>query len=258
MAKKMKFYIGFVCVTIFIGYQFFKADLTPKEDTRNVAPVTSIANNVSKIIENNNLPIQEQEVVKEVEQPNVIDMEIDKNEILTVRDNDFLLGNPDAKVQIIQYSSLTCPACKYYQTAIFEKLRKDYIDTGKVVYVAREFPFDKAAYQAAILARCGGKEKYYTFLNVLFKNQESWAYRKNYQELLANIGQLGGVGAEEFAVCINDPLLNQTVEQNNFDARSKLKLLYAPAIFINGVMVESEVSHNYDLLSQKIKEHLDK
>jgi protein-disulfide isomerase len=267
MKNKLKFYVALFCVSLFIGYKFLQTGIKNTDvaivDSSANQQSSSIAENVSKIIENHDNSNDIAEVSSGNLDVHAIPHEVEVtvemiNQILAVRSDDFLLGNPDAKVKIIQYSSLTCPACKYYQTSIFEKLRADYIDTGKVVYIAREFPFDKPAYQAAILARCGGREKYYTFLSVLFKNQDSWAYRKNYQELLANIGQLGGVGAEEFAGCINDPMVNQVVEQNNNDARNKLKLLYAPTLFINDVRIEGEISHNYELLSQKIKEQLDK
>jgi protein-disulfide isomerase len=278
MKKKVKFYIALFCVSMFVGYKFFnsnndKTQLNAQKTTKtinNEQRISSIAENVNKIIENSAATTQsenslapatlenlERDSLAAINAEPVISDDI-KNEILSIKGDDILLGDPTAPVKIIQYSSLTCPACKYYQTKIFEQLRTDYIDTGKVVYVAREFPFDKQAYEAAILARCGGKEKYYTFLSVLFKNQESWAYRKNYQELLTNIGQLGGVEAEAFAKCINDPAVNQVVSQNNRDATQGLKLTWAPVVFINGTKIDNEVSHDYELLSNKIKEHLDK
>jgi protein-disulfide isomerase len=271
----MKFYIALFCVSMFIGYKFFnnndKSQLNAQKTINKEQRVSSIAENVNKIIENSSATIQpennsrssatlerlERDSLAAINAEPIVSDDI-KNEILSIKEDDILLGDPTAPVRIIQYSSLTCPACKYYQTKIFEQLRTDYIDTGKVVYVAREFPFDKQAYEAAILARCGGKEKYYTFLGVLFKNQESWAYRKNYQELLTNIGQLGGVEAQAFAKCINDPAVNQIISQNNRDATQRLKLTWAPVVFINGTKIDNEVSHDYKLLSNKIKEHLDK
>ena len=270
--NKIKFWFITLCVSALIGYKFI---YNASNDQPGKGSSSNLANNITKVVRDNidkkasvisndnsyarEVVIQEKEDDAPIFTSTMANIsEETLKEVLVIKNDDILLGSSNAKVQMIQYSSFTCPACKYYQTHIFDKLKKEYINSGKVAYIAREFPFDAQAYQAAILARCGGKEKFYTFISVLFKNQEAWAYRKNYKELLTNIGQLGGIDAESFAKCVNNPEINQVILNNNIDATKRLKLGWAPVIFINGEQLDSEVSHSYELLSKKIDEYLDK
>ena len=265
--KNLRSFAIFLC--IFVGYKYWlTAHPLPEELKKTISNSDTV-----QVIDESLLPKKNVEThVSNLEETNVKKKESDLdvgilqnaitqeslNQVLAVKDDDVVLGNPDAPVKIVQYSSMTCPACRYYHTAVFSKIKNQYIDTGRVAYISREFPFDKQAYEAAVLARCGGKEKYYNFLNVLFKNQDSWAYRRNYQELLTNIGQIGGVKAEDFAKCVNDPEVNNIISANQRDAKDRLKLPWAPVIFINGVQIDNNITHNYELLSNKIQEYLDK
>ena len=70
---------------------------------------------------------------------------------------DMALGNDKAPVTIVEYASMTCPHCAHFQETTFPELKKRYIDTGKVRYIFREFPLDKLAAAAFMLARCAGK-----------------------------------------------------------------------------------------------------
>ena len=88
---------------------------------------------------------------------------------------DVWLGPADAKVTIVEYASMTCSHCANFHNKTFEALKTKYIDTGKVRFVAREFPFDPRAAAAFMLARCAPKEQYFPFVSMLFKQQASWA-----------------------------------------------------------------------------------
>ena len=67
---------------------------------------------------------------------------------------EFSIGREDAPVTIIQYASLTCPFCKRFQAEVYPVLKRDYIDTGKVRYMIREFPIGKTSGMATIALRC--------------------------------------------------------------------------------------------------------
>jgi protein-disulfide isomerase len=79
-------------------------------------------------------------------------------------------------VPVVEYGSLTCPHCATFAREIFPELKKDYIDTGKVRYIFREFsrnPLDVAAF---VLARCIGDDKAYAAIELLFSQQDKWAF----------------------------------------------------------------------------------
>src|SRR6476646_1823896 len=89
--------------------------------------------------------------------------------------NDMSLGNPKAKVTVIEYASLSCPHCAHFQTETFPKIKKDYIDTGKIRFLYRDFPLDTRALAGAVIARCVSPDKGHKLVEVLFANQQTWA-----------------------------------------------------------------------------------
>jgi protein-disulfide isomerase len=84
------------------------------------------------------------------------------------------LGPDTAKVTVIEYASATCPHCAAFYNETFITLKKEYIDTGKVRFVLREFPHQDAALAAFMLARCAPKEKYFPLIDVFFTTQPEW------------------------------------------------------------------------------------
>src|SRR6202007_355378 len=89
-------------------------------------------------------------------------------------DGDVALGSDSAPVTIIEYASMTCPHCAHFSETTFPELKKRYIDTGKVRFIFREFPFDKVAAAAFMLARCAGKDRYMAVVETLFAKQGEW------------------------------------------------------------------------------------
>src|SRR6202008_1998594 len=101
------------------------------------------------------------------------------------------LGQAAAPVTIIEYASATCPHCAHFQKDTFPALKRDYIDTGKVRFIFREFPFDDLALAAFMLARCAPEDKYFALIDVLFEQQEKWV-KDNPRDELFKIAQLAG------------------------------------------------------------------
>ena len=153
-----------------------------------------------------------------------------------VDNNDMVLGNKKSNVIVVEYFSPTCPHCAYYHQTIFPELKKKYIDTNKIAYVAREFIATKQDLDAAILARCKGDiDSFVQFHNIILKQQDKWAYSNKYRELLTDIGQLGGVSPEEYKQCLNSDKITETLIANtNFVAKAT-KFIGTPSFFVNGV-----------------------
>lgn len=147
---------------------------------------------------------------------------------------DMVIGKADAKVTIIEYASLTCPHCASFHAEVLPVLKAEYLDTGKVKLVYRDFPLDNLAFAGAILARCGGPEKYFTFLNVLFAQQRQWATASDPKAALTQIGRLGGVSAEQFDKCLADKALGDYILNSRLEGNQKFNVNSTPTLIING------------------------
>ncbi len=148
--------------------------------------------------------------------------------------SDIVMGSTDAKVVMVEYSSLSCPHCAHFQKDIFPDIKENYIDTGKVLFIHRDFPLDEPALRGAMLAHCAGPDRFYTFVKVLFDKQESWAYQKNFLEILENIAKLGGISGEKFQSCMQDKALEDSVVESKLAASNTLDIVSTPTFFING------------------------
>src|SRR6478736_5031450 len=96
---------------------------------------------------------------------------------------DRVLGRTDAPVTIVEYASATCPHCAAFHKDVFPQLKSEFIDTGKVRFIFREFPFDDLALAAFMLARCAPPDKYFPMIDVLFEQQKVWASKEARTEL---------------------------------------------------------------------------
>ncbi|MDP1600527.1 thioredoxin domain-containing protein, partial [Phenylobacterium sp.] len=87
------------------------------------------------------------------------------------------LGNPKAKVQMVEYASLSCVHCAHFNNEVFPAFRKKYIDSGKVHYTFREIltPPNEVAAAGFMVARCAGKDRYFAVLDAMFHEFDTWA-----------------------------------------------------------------------------------
>lgn len=149
------------------------------------------------------------------------------------------LGPDTAKVTVIEYASATCPHCAAFHNETFEALKKEYIDTGKIKFVFREFPHQDAALAAFMLARCAPKEKYFPLIDVFFATQPEWT--QNPLEGLNKIAQQAGFTKESFDACMK----NEAVAKDILAVRSKAEgfgVTGIPTFFVNGERFEGETT----------------
>lgn len=172
-------------------------------------------------------------------------------------DGDIVLGSPKAPVTIIEYASMTCPHCAHFSQTTFQELKKRYIDTGKVRYILREFPFDKLAAAAFMLARCanqtGGSEKYMAVVETLFAKQNEWVVDQPLDPL-QNIAKQFGFTADSFKACLTNQKVLDGIEAVRDRAVQKLGVNSTPTFFINGKKIVGDVA--LDTLSKEIDPHL--
>lgn len=120
---------------------------------------------------------------------------------------DMIAGNPDAKVEIIEYASFTCPHCASFHQTTFKQLKSEYIDTGKIRFVYREVFFDRFGLWASLVARCGGEEKFFGIADLIYADQSQWTRAGDpaaIVEELRKIGRLAGLDNEAIEACLQD------------------------------------------------------
>ena len=89
-------------------------------------------------------------------------------------EGDMTMGPDTAKVTVIEYASASCPHCAAFYKDVFPTLKTEYIDTGKIHFIFREFPHNDAALAAFMVARCAPKEKYFPLIDMFFTTQDDW------------------------------------------------------------------------------------
>ncbi len=144
------------------------------------------------------------------------------------------LGNQNAKVTVIEYSSLTCPHCAAFHTGPWPAIKKEYIDTGKIKFIFRDFPLDRVALAASMIARCAPAERYFGIISLMFETQDAWRGAANPQAALGSIGQLAGMSAETLQVCVQNRAVFEAVMKQRNDGDQKFKIESTPTILVNG------------------------
>ena len=160
-------------------------------------------------------------------------------------EGDMTLGSAEAKVKVVEYASASCSHCAKFAIEVFPAFKAQYIDTGKVHYTLKEFltPPQEVAAAGFLMARCAGKDKYFTVLDAIFRNQEEMFRTQDFRGVLLRIGQSVGMTADQFNKCVSDPealkALNARVERAvNVD-----KVTGTPTFFVNGKKIaEGEVT----------------
>jgi protein-disulfide isomerase len=150
---------------------------------------------------------------------------------------DMALGDSGAPVTVIEYASMTCPHCATFHQENYKKMISEFVDTGQVYFIFREFPLDNLALVASVLARCAGKDRFFPFLETLFKQQESWASSEDPFQALSIIGQSGGLSPEQFEACTRDDDLVNSIANSRLQAEQQFNITSTPTFIVNGVAV---------------------
>jgi protein-disulfide isomerase len=150
---------------------------------------------------------------------------------------EMVLGQAEAPVTIVEYASFTCPHCQNWHANVFERLKADYIDTGKVRFVYREVYFDKFGLMAAQIARCGGEMRYFGIADLIYDTQRDWIGDGQEATITENLRKLGlkaGIAPDALDACLADEAMKRalvTAFQTN--ARAD-QIESTPTFIING------------------------
>jgi protein-disulfide isomerase len=165
--------------------------------------------------------------------PQAVAQTPDKTALLAVQATDHLLGDAKAPITMIEYASFTCPHCAHFSVAVLPEVKKQWIDTGKVKLIYRDFPLDQTALKAAQLAECSGKDKYFGVIDMIFATQQKWAAASDPIGELAKSLRIAGMGDAEVKACLaNDAVANGVVA--DYRGGETLGVNSTPTLFING------------------------
>jgi protein-disulfide isomerase len=150
---------------------------------------------------------------------------------------DMIMGKLDAPVEVIEYASFTCPHCADFNQTVFDQLKANYIDTGKVKFVHREVYFDKFGLWAAMVARCAGPEKYFPVADMIYDTQSQWigdGQAAAIAENLRKIGLKAGLSTEALDACMNDNAMAQAMVATYQANATKDAIDSTPSFVIDG------------------------
>jgi protein-disulfide isomerase len=151
------------------------------------------------------------------------------------------IGAPDG-VPVVEYGSLTCPHCAVFDREVMPALKAAYIDTGKVRYIFREFsrnPLDAAAF---LLARCVGDDKALATIELLFSEQDKWAFGDNPLEALIAAVRPTGMSHDRAMACLSDQAKADALQKIVRTAVETVKVEGTPTFVINGKVYDGELS----------------
>ncbi len=148
--------------------------------------------------------------------------------------NERVLGDPAAPITIVEYASMTCPHCRSFHEDVLPALMEAYIDTGKAKLIFRDFPLDGLALRASMMARCAPVNRYFKYIDALFRSQSTWATNTNPLVALARIGKLGGMSQNDFDACMQNEALFDGILRSRQVAAIEFSVEATPTFIING------------------------
>ncbi|MGB0920566.1 MAG: DsbA family protein [Alphaproteobacteria bacterium] len=163
-------------------------------------------------------------------------------------------GDPNAPVTVIEYASMTCSHCGGFHNTTYKQVKEAYIDTGKVKFVFRPFPFDGAALRASMLASCSGPSRYEAFTSVIFAQQSQWAASQDPIGELKKIARLGGMSGAAFDQCMQNEALAKSIVATRKTGADDFGVRATPSFIIEGKLHSGALS--FEQFEEALKPHL--
>ena len=161
------------------------------------------------------------------------------------------LGNNEAPIKMVEFASMTCGSCAKFHNDVFPSIKKDFIDSGKVFFTYKDFPLDKFALKASVIARCSGDAKFFNFLSVIYNKQKDWTRTQDPFKSLLKIAKLGGLKNDEIKVCVGNKSIEDGILKDRLNSSKKFDITATPTIYFNGKKYDGDLS--YEALKLKIE-----
>ena len=160
------------------------------------------------------------------------------------------IGDESASIKMIEFASLTCGHCAKFHNEVFPLIKENYIDTGKVSFVYRDFPLDKFALKASVIARCSGNDRFFSFLRVLYNKQKDWTRTEDPFKSLLKIAKLGGLKNDEIKVCVGNKSIEDGILRERLNSTKTYEIKATPTIYFNEEKYEGDLT--FEALKLKI------
>lgn len=173
---------------------------------------------------------------------------------------DHSLGSYKAPVTIYEYSSFGCTHCADMHLEVLPEIIKKYVDTGLVRVVFVPLPLDKNSMDAALLAECVKKDKYFDFANVLFKHQRDWAISFTPQKVLRQYAKLSGVSDSAADACLKNDKIAARILSDRKAGLDVLGIQGTPSLIVSSKSGNEMVAgfKSVEDLTAVINKHLGK
>ena len=159
---------------------------------------------------------------------------------LEIGEDEFVIGNIDAPITIIEYASMSCSHCASFHNNTLPDIKKEYIDTGIVRMVFRDYPFNYPALLGSMMMRCISSDVRYDYMNALYQLQNTWVNKdpKTSKKELYKIMQSGGMTKEEFNECYSNLDNENLILEGVMAAQKDFNIKSTPSFIVNGNLVE--------------------
>lgn len=162
----------------------------------------------------------------------------------TVAD-DYILGNADASVTLVEYASVGCGACAVWHQNVYPKLKSEYIDTGKLKYVYRPFPAGQPEMAQAghKLALCADRSNFFKNIKLQFDRQaqimDMGSRPNGLRQAYVSLAKASGLSEDEFIACMGDAEITERYEAF-IQLGADQGVRGTPSIFVNGERTEND------------------
>ena len=167
--------------------------------------------------------------------------------IVSVESKILSIGNSKAKVTVKVFSSLTCPHCANFHVAIFNNLKRDYIDKGLVKFEHHPFPLDLAALNAEVIVNCQtNNNRKFELLEEIYKKQKFWAVGSDIDkinDLIKEVGLNFDLSKEKMDRCLKDSDAQDMILEHRIEAQKKYKIDSTPTIIVNEKKYNNKIDY---------------
>ncbi len=143
------------------------------------------------------------------------------------------IGQDDAPLVMYEFSSLGCTHCAHFHLNLLPKLKKDFVDNGKLKVAFINFPLDRKSMQGAMLSECVPIQNRQNFLKMVFENQREWGLSFNTEKILKSYALANGLKKADAEACLKNDSLAQQIINDRQEAIDKLKMQGTPAFLIS-------------------------
>ena len=176
------------------------------------------------------------------------------SDILSVKEDDWVKGNSDAQVTMIEYEDFECPACAIYSTEVVPKLEGEYKDKLRVVYRHFPLPQHSKAIDAAKAAEAAGLQgKFWEMHDLLFGKQSDWSSASNYKEKFEGYAESLGLNMDQYKSDLNSDSVEKSIKDNE-DESYTLRINETPTFYINEK--KASINNGYDDLKKAVDKTL--